>query len=87
MPDWLLKNSEYKVKIEGNCDERGTEEYNMALGQRRSDEAKKYLLSMGIAIKRISTVTYGKDRPIDPGHDEEAWAKNRNDHFVISLKK
>ncbi len=82
--DWLLKNADYKVKIEGNCDERGTEEYNMALGQRRADEAKEYLLNMGIAKKRISTISYGKDRPLDPGHDEEAWAKNRRDDFVLS---
>jgi peptidoglycan-associated lipoprotein len=82
--DWLLKNAGYKVKIEGNCDERGTEEYNMALGQRRADEAKKYLLNMGIAKKRISTISYGKDRPLDLGHDEDAWAKNRRDDFVLS---
>ncbi len=82
--NWLLKNSEYKVKIEGNCDERGTEEYNMALGQRRADTARKYLTEKGINAKRISTISYGKDRPLDPAHNEEAWAKNRNDQFVLS---
>jgi peptidoglycan-associated lipoprotein len=82
--DWLSKNESYDVKIEGNCDERGTEEYNMALGQRRADEAKKYLINMGIDKKRISTISYGKDRPLDPRHNEEAWAKNRRDDFVLS---
>jgi peptidoglycan-associated lipoprotein len=81
--DWLLKNAKYNVKIEGNCDERGTEEYNMALGQRRADEAKNYFINMGIDKKRISTISYGKERPFDPGHNEEAWAKNRNDHFIL----
>lgn len=84
--DWLLNNSEYRVKIEGNCDERGTEEYNMALGQRRADEAKKYLVNMGINEKRISTISYGKVRPVDPGHNEGAWAKNRRDKFVLNEK-
>ena len=82
--DWLLKNSEYRVKIEGNCDERGTEEYNLVLGQRRADEAKQYLINMGINEKRLSTISYGKDNPVDPGHDENAWVKNRRDKFVLS---
>ena len=82
--DWLAKNKDYKVRIEGNCDERGTEEYNLALGQRRADEAKKYLIALGIEKKRIKTVSYGKDKPLDPGHNEEAWAKNRRDHFVVT---
>ena len=81
--NWLMKNPEYQVKIEGNCDERGTEEYNMALGQRRADEAKTYLMNMGIDKKRISTISYGNDRPVASGHDEESRAKNRNDHFVL----
>lgn len=82
--NWLLKNTEYKVRIEGNCDERGTEEYNLALGQRRADTAKQYLTDMGVDGKRITTVTYGKERPVDPAHNEEAWVKNRNDHFVLN---
>ena len=81
---WLLKNTKYAVKIEGNCDERGTDEYNMALGQKRADTAKKYLIDMGINKNRISTISYGKERPLDPAHNEEAWAKNRRDHFVTS---
>lgn len=84
--DWLLKNADWQIRIEGNCDERGTQEYNMALGQRRADEAMKYLTNMGVNKKRISTVSYGKEQPLDPGHDEEAWAKNRRDHFVLLQK-
>lgn len=80
---WLARNPDYNVTIEGNCDERGTEEYNLALGQRRADAAMKYLLDLGVDRKRISTISYGKNRPVDPGHNEEAWAKNRNDHFVL----
>lgn len=82
--NWLVKNPEYQVKIEGNCDERGTEEYNLALGQRRADNAKKYLTDMGVDGKRISTISYGKERPLDTAHNEAAWAKNRNDHFVLN---
>jgi len=81
---WLLKNAQYAVKIEGNCDERGTDEYNMALGQKRADAAKKYLIDMGIGKDRISTISYGKERPLDPGHNEKAWAKNRRDDFVLN---
>lgn len=85
--EWLVKNSDYSVRIEGNCDERGTAEYNLALGERRAREAKKYLIELGVAEKRTNTVSYGKERPLDPGHNEEAWAKNRRDHFVITPTK
>jgi peptidoglycan-associated lipoprotein len=85
--EWLTKNGDFSVVVEGNCDERGTAEYNLALGERRAQEAKKYLVGVGIADKRISTVSYGKERPVDPGHTEEAWAKNRRDHFVVTRKK
>jgi peptidoglycan-associated lipoprotein len=81
---WILKNTKYAVKIEGNCDERGTDEYNMALGQKRADTAKSYLIDMGVNKNRISTISYGKERPLDPAHNEEAWAKNRRDDFIIS---
>ncbi len=81
--DWLGAHPEAKVLIEGNCDERGTVEYNLALGERRADAAMKYLVSLGVDKSRLSTVSYGKERPVDPGHDEAAWAKNRNDHFVV----
>lgn len=72
-----------KIQIEGHCDERGTVEYNLALGERRASSAKKYLISLGISADRISTISYGEERPLDPGHTEEAWAKNRRAHFVI----
>lgn len=81
--NYLLTNKKVKITIEGNCDERGTAEYNMALGFRRADEARNYLANLGVAKKRIKTISYGKEKPVDPGHNEEAWAKNRRDHFVI----
>ena len=79
-----LKYRNYNLTIEGNCDERGTEEYNLALGEKRANEAAKYLIDLGIEKERIKTISYGKERPLDPGHDETAWAKNRRDHFVVS---
>jgi len=82
--DHLLKNKKVKIVIEGNCDERGTTEYNLALGDRRAQEAKKFLVNSGVDQKRIKTISYGKERPLDPDHNEEAWAKNRRDHFVVS---
>lgn len=82
----FLKAGNSKIVIEGNCDERGTAEYNMALGERRAREAKKYLVNLGVKESRIKTISYGKERPVDPGHNEEAWAKNRRDHFVVSAK-
>ncbi|NTW07597.1 MAG: peptidoglycan-associated lipoprotein Pal [Syntrophaceae bacterium] len=84
--DWFLKNSNVSIIIEGHCDERGTAEYNMALGQRRADEAKKYLVNLGVNGAALKTISYGKERPVDPGHNEEAWAKNRRDHFVVKDK-
>jgi peptidoglycan-associated lipoprotein len=87
LADWLTKNKNYDVLIEGNCDERGTTEYNLALGERRAKEAMKYLVELGIDGKRLKTISYGKERPLDPGHNEEAWAKNRRDHFVVTPKK
>jgi peptidoglycan-associated lipoprotein len=82
--DLLLKNKKVKIVIEGNCDERGTTEYNLALGDRRAQEARKFLVNSGMDQKRIKTISYGKERPLDPDHNEEAWAKNRRDHFVVS---
>jgi len=79
----LLKHPAVKIQIEGHCDERGTVEYNLALGERRANNAKKYLVSLGVSEDHISTISYGKERPLDPGHNEEAWAKNRRDHLVI----
>ncbi|MBN1382462.1 MAG: peptidoglycan-associated lipoprotein Pal [Deltaproteobacteria bacterium] len=85
--NFLNNNSKYILRIEGHCDERGTAEYNLALGQRRADEAKNYLVKLGIDEERISTLSYGEELPADPGHNEEAWAKNRRDNFVPILTK
>jgi peptidoglycan-associated lipoprotein len=82
----LKKYPGMRFQIEGHCDERGTGEYNLALGERRASSAKKYLISLGIQSNRISTISYGEERPFDSGHSEEAWSKNRRAHFVI-LKK
>jgi len=84
--DWLMKNKNVDIVIEGNCDERGTAEYNLALGERRANEAAKYLVGLGIGKERIKTISYGLEKPLDPGHNEEAWAKNRRDSFVLKLK-
>ena len=82
--DWLQKNPSYSFRIAGNCDDRGTQEYNLALGERRAHSAKKFLLALGISGDRISTISYGEEKPADPGHNEEAWAKNRRDDFELS---
>ena len=82
----LMKSPAVKVQIEGHCDERGTAEYNLALGERRANSTKKYLVSLGVPTDRLSTISYGKEAPLDPGHHEEAWAKNRRAHFVILSK-
>ena len=82
----LMKQPTVKIQIEGHCDERGTIEYNLALGERRANGAKKYLISLGMSADRISTISYGKEKPLDPGHNEEAWAKNRRAHFIILSK-
>jgi len=79
-----LKFTSYKLSIEGHCDERGTVEYNLALGQKRADEAARFLMDLGVARDRIRTIIYGKEKPLDPGHNETAWAKNRRNHFVVS---
>ena len=80
---WLKKNAQYNLLIEGHCDERGTEQYNLALGDRRANQAREYLVTLGVDSSRIRTVSYGEERPFDPGHDESAWAKNRRDHLVL----
>ena len=81
--EWLKENPRAKVIIEGHCDERGTNDYNLALGDRRAFSAKSFLVDLGIIESRLTTVSYGEERPLDPGSDEEAWAKNRRAHFVI----
>jgi peptidoglycan-associated lipoprotein len=81
--DYLKKNPRAKIQIEGHCDERGTSEYNMALGERRATAVMNYLVSLGVSKGALSTVSFGKEKPLDPGHDEGAWAKNRRAHFVL----
>jgi len=81
---WLRgEGAGYNVLIEGHCDERGTEQYNLALGDRRANTAKDYLSTLGINAGRIRTVSYGEERPFDEGHDDGAWAKNRRAHIVL----
>jgi len=80
--DWLKANANTKVRIEGNCDERGTVEYNLALGQKRADAAKNYLVGLGVDGKKLDTISYGKERPVCTEHNEACWAQNRRDAFV-----
>ena len=82
----LRQQPTWQVTVEGHCDERGTAEYNLSLGERRAVAAKTYLMSLGVAADRLRTVSYGKEFPFDPGHDEGAWTKNRRAHFVITAK-
>ena len=84
--DVLKKYQTWQITIEGHCDERGTAEYNLALGEKRALSAKTYLVSLGIAPDRLRTVSYGKEFPFDPAHSEGAWSKNRRAHFVITAK-
>ncbi len=81
--DWLLDNSGYALRIMGHCDERGTAEYNLALGERRAHAAKQFLVALGIASDRIYTVSYGEEKPAMTGHNEAAWSKNRRDEFKL----
>ncbi|RJP57508.1 MAG: peptidoglycan-associated lipoprotein Pal, partial [Deltaproteobacteria bacterium] len=80
---WLQGHTDLKIKIEGYCDERGSNEYNMALGERRANSAMEYLVTAGVEASRVSTISYGEENPLDPGHNEDAWAKNRRAHFKI----
>lgn len=82
----LKKYPTWQITIEGHCDERGTAEYNLALGERRALAAKNYMVSLGVPADKIKTVSYGKEFPFDPGHDDGAWSKNRRAHFVITAK-
>ncbi|MBN1664979.1 MAG: OmpA family protein [Deltaproteobacteria bacterium] len=85
--DFLKNNPKYILRVEGHCDERGTAEYNMALGQRRAEEAMKYLVKLGIDEARLTTLSYGKEIPLDPESTEAAWAKNRRAEFVPILTR
>jgi len=81
---WLADNPNAKVQVEGHCDERGSEEYNIALGARRAQAAKDYLVTLGVSADRISTISYGKELPACTDHDDNCWAQNRRDHFVVT---
>lgn len=84
---WLLRHEEYSLIIEGHCDERGSHEYNLALGERRAQEAMKYLVALGLPAKNIRTVSYGKELPLDPRSNEEAWTRNRRASFIVRFKQ
>lgn len=81
---WLQDNAGASVQIEGHCDERGTSAYNLALGERRANAVQQYLTVLGVDPSRLSTISYGEEQPLDPGHDEAAWSRNRRAHFVIT---
>ena len=81
--EWLRINRDVAITIEGHCDERGTNEYNLALGDRRAETVKTFLADLGIQPSRLKTVSYGEEKPADPAHSESAWAKNRRAHFMI----
>lgn len=82
--EYLRTNPEITVTVEGHCDDRGTSEYNIALGERRAESVKTFLVNLGIGTHRLNTVSYGEERPIAMGHDEDSWAKNRRAQFVIN---
>jgi len=82
----LKNNSKVRILIEGHCDERGTVEYNLALGERRAQAARSYLIELGVPESRISIISYGKERPLEYGQNESTWAKNRRDEFVIVMQ-
>lgn len=79
----IREYAQFKVRVEGHCDERGTVEYNLALGEKRARAARDYLVSLGLPAKRFSIISFGKERPMDPGHNEEAWAQNRRAEFIF----
>ena len=80
---WLVANADVAVQIEGHCDERGTVAYNLALGERRANTVKQYIVALGVEAPRLTTISYGEEFPLDPRHNEEAWARNRRAHFAI----
>ncbi len=84
--DLLKKYHNVKIQVEGHCDERGTGEYNLALGERRANSTRNYLVSIGVSPERVTTISYGKEKPEDPVHSEAAWAKNRRAHTIITAK-
>jgi len=84
--DVMKKEAKVNIRIEGNCDERGSDEYNLALGEKRAKAAMQYIVMLGVPEKRLSIISYGKEKPVALGHDEESWAKNRRDEFVTINK-
>lgn len=84
--EFLKKNEGVEIQVEGHCDERGGVQYNLALGEKRAKAVKEYLVSMGVNSSRISTISFGKERPISFGHDESSWSKNRRANFVVTAK-
>ena len=84
---WLRSHPEFRIRIEGHCDERGTEQYNLALGDRRAETAASYLATLGVDRSRIETVSYGEERPFEQGANEAAWAQNRRAHLVLSGRR
>ena len=83
---FLKDNPNIVIRVEGNCDERGTNEYNMALGDRRAQSAKKYLMNLGVSDSQLDTISFGEEKPLNYGHNELAWSQNRRDDFVIMSK-
>ena len=83
---WMTKNSSATLSVEGHCDDRGTNEYNLALGDRRAKSVKDFLVSLGVPSSRIETISYGEEKPLCTEQSEECWAKNRRAHFVILMK-
>jgi len=81
---WLTANPQFQLTLEGHCDERGTNEYNLALGDRRASAARDYLQSLGVVNTRVKTISYGEERPFCQGHDESCWSQNRRAHFMIT---
>lgn len=81
--DFLKQSPDAKIQIEGHCDERGSTSYNLALGERRAATVRDYLVSLGVTAEMLSTISYGEEKPVDPEHNEEAWAKNRRGHMII----
>jgi peptidoglycan-associated lipoprotein len=82
--DLLKKIGKAKIRVEGNCDEKGSDDYNLALGEKRAKEAVQYLVNLGIPAERLTAISYGKEKPANPGHDEASWAKNRRDDLVVT---
>jgi peptidoglycan-associated lipoprotein len=83
---WLMRWPSTKVTVEGHCDERGTPEYNLALGERRATAVKSYLVSLGVAAERLTVVSYGKEQPVCTENSEQCWQRNRRGHLVITAK-